>query len=195
MESYNAKGKLSGKSKQQVIEFSGDADAFTAKVHSVAFDAKGKEVLESDLDFACENGTMKVDMRNFIGEEQMKAFENYTLTVEGENLEIPGSLAAGQSLKDGTLHLTATDAPLPMTMDVTITDRKVAGKESIDTPAGTFDCYRITSNLTVKTKMALGFTLGFSTVEWLAPRVAVVRSETYKGEKLQGYTVLTKITK
>lgn len=195
MENYNAKGKLSGKSIQKVVSFTGGTDSFKAKIHSVGLDAKGKELFQADLDFACDKGTMIVDMRNFVTEEQMKAFESYELAVEGENLEIPNSLDIGQSLKDGSLTLTTQNSPIPMTMNVTITDRKIAGKESIVTPAGTFNCYKITSNLTVKTKMAIAFTLSFSTIEWLAPDVAVVKSETYKGNKLQGYTLLTKIVK
>ena len=85
------------------------------------------------------------------------------------------------------------NSPIPMTMNISITNRKIVGKESVTTPAGTFECDKITSDLTVETKMAIGFTLSFSTVEWLAPKVAVVKSESYKKGKLQGYSLLAKI--
>lgn len=192
MESYNEKGKLTGRQTQKVIEFVGNGNSFTAKIHSVIFDKKDKEVMQGDLDFKCDNGTMIVDMRNFINEEQMKAFQNYEMKVESENLEIPAALSVGQTLKDGSVTLTGVNTPLPMNMSVSITDRKVVGKESITTPAGTFECYKITSNSTINSKMGIGMTFKFSTIEWLAPRVAVVRSESYKNDKLQGYTVLTK---
>lgn len=193
MENFNAKGKLTGKNAQKVIAFDGNSDSFTAKINSVISDEKGKEVMHGDLDFSCNNGTMIIDMRNFVSEEQMKAFESYELKIEAENLEVPNSLSVGESLKDGVMTVTAMNSPIPMTMNISITNRKIVGKESVTTPAGTFECYKITSDLTVETKMAIGFTLSFSTVEWLAPKVAVVKSESYKKGKLQGYSLLAKI--
>lgn len=193
MESYNAKGKLTGRNHQQVTSFTSSGNNYAAKIHTVMYDAKDKETMQGDLNFTCQNGTMLIDMRNLVSEEQLKAFQSYQMKLESENLEVPTSLSAGQSLKDGTMSISTVDSPIPMTMDITVTDRKVVGKESITTPAGTFDCYKITSNLTVKTKMAIGFTLTMSSVEWLAPKVAVVKSESYnKNGKLQGYTILTK---
>jgi hypothetical protein len=194
MESYNSKGKLTGKSQQKVISFTSQSNGFNAKVHTVISNDKGKESMQGDLDFACSNGTMTIDMRNFINEDQMKAFGNYEFDVEAQNLEIPNSLSIGQSLKDGSIIITATNSPIPMTMTVTITDRKVIGKESVTTPAGTYDCYKITSNSTIKTKTVVGVTLNFSAIEWLAPKAAIVKSETYnKNGKLQGYSLLTKL--
>jgi len=192
MESYTEKGKLTGRQSQKVTEFTGQGNSFTAKVHSIIYDKKDKEVMQGDLDFKCDNGTMMVDMRNFINEEQMKAFQNYEMKVEAENLEIPGNLSIGQSLKDGSVTLTGMNTPIPMNMSVSITDRKVVAKEPITTPAGTFECYKITSNSTVNSKMGIGMTFKFSTIEWIAPKVAVVKSESYKNDKLQGYTILTK---
>lgn len=192
MESYDAKGKLSGTNRQKVISYQGSSNSFTAKVHSTVMDKKGKEVMQGDLDFKCQDGTMIIDMRNFINEEQMKAFQNYEMQMQGENLEVPNTISVGQTLKDGSITMTAANSPIPMNMSVSITDRKVVGKESITTPAGTFDCYKITSNSTVKTKMAIGMTIEFSTIEWLAPKVAVVKSESYRKGKLQGYSLLTK---
>lgn len=192
MESYNAKGKVTGRQTQKVINFSGGADSFTSTVQSTIYDKKDKEVMKGDLEFKCENGTMIVDMRNFINEEQMKAFESYEMQIESDHLEIPNDLSVGQTLKEGSITVTTTNSPIPMNMSVNITDRKVVAKESVTTPAGTFECYKITSNSTVNTKMGIGMTFNFSTVEWIAPKVAVVKSESYRNDKLQGYTLLTK---
>lgn len=195
MDNYNAKGKLSGKTKQTIKSLTGNSTSFKASVNSVVFDAKGKEVMNTELDFDCEDGTVHVDMRNFVNEDQMKAFQSYELEFEGENLEVPGSLSVGQSLDNGQMTLTASNSPIPMAMEVTVTNRKVVAKESVTTPAGTFECYKITSDLSITTKMAIKMTLDFSTAEWLAPKVAVVKSESYRKGKLQGYSVLTNTTK
>jgi hypothetical protein len=194
METYNGKGKISGKTEQKVISYQSQSNGFNAKVHTVMTDEKGKEIMQGDLDFACQNGTMTIDMRNFVSEDQMKAFGEYEFDVEAQNLEIPNSLSVGQSLKDAAITITATNSPIPMNTTVTITDRKVVGKESVTTPAGTFECYKITSNSTIKTKTVVGVTMNFSAIEWLAPKAAIVKSESYnKNGKLQGYSLLTKL--
>lgn len=195
MDNFNAKGKLSGKTKQTIKSLTGNANSFEATVNSIMIDAKGKEVMNADLKFDCENGTVHVDMRNLVNEDQMKAFQSYEMELEGENLEVPSSLSVGQSLDDGQMTLTASNSPIPMAMEVTVTNRKVVAKESVTTPAGTFDCYKITSDLSVTTRMAIKMNLEFSTIEWLAPKVAVVKSESYRKGKLQGYSVLTSTTK
>jgi hypothetical protein len=195
MDNFNSKGKLSGKTKQTIKSLTGNANSFKATVNSVMFDAKGKEVMNTDLDFDCEDGTVRVDMRNFVNEDQMKAFQSYELEFQGENLEIPNNLSVGQMLNNGKMTLTASNSPIPMAMEIAITNRKVVAQESVTTPAGTFECYKITSDLSVTSKMAIKMTLDFSTVEWLAPKVAVVKSESYRKGKLQGYSVLTSTTK
>ncbi len=159
MENYNAKGKLTGTNQQKVMRYTENNKSFTATIHSILVNEKGKQIMEGDLDFACNNGTILIDMRNYVGQDQMKSFENYEMKMESENLEIPNSFSVGQTLKDGSMTLTALNAPLPMNMMVTITDRKVVGKESITTCAGTFECYKITSKSTFKTKMGISLTL------------------------------------
>lgn len=192
-ETYNGKGKLSGKNRQKVTSFTKTSNGFDATVHSVMTDEKEKELMNGDLQFKCENGTMYIDMRNFISEEQLKAFSNYEMKVESENLEVPSSLSVGESLKDGSVTVTASGAPFPMKMTMTITDRKVEGKESITTPAGTFDAYKISSKMKLQNQMGVTVNNEFSSVEWIAPKVGVVKSESYnKNGKMNGYTVLSK---
>ena len=192
-ETYNPKGKLAAKNQQKVSAFSKSSNGYVATVNSVAFNEKGKEVMKGNLEFKCENGTMYMDMRNFISEEQLKAFSSYEMKVEATNLEIPPTLSAGASLGDGSVTITATGSPFPMKMTVTITDRKVESKESVTTPAGAFDSFKITSKMTIENVMGIKVTTQLSTVEWIAPKVGTVKSESYnKNGKLAGYTVLSK---
>jgi hypothetical protein len=192
LETYNAKGKVTGKNHQKVTSLEKTSNGYNASIHSVFYNDKGKETMKGDLAFKCENGTMYIDMRNFISQEQLEAFKNYEMKVESENLEMPGKLTVGQSLKDGSVNLTASGAPLPTSMNMVITDRKVVAKENITTPAGTFECYKITSNIATTTQMGIKMNLNFSTVDWIALKVGSVKSESYnKNGKLMGYTILT----
>lgn len=192
-ETYSGKGKLTGRNQQKVTSFNKKSNGFDATVNSTMFDEKGKELMKGDLEFKCENGTVFIDMRNFVSEEQLKAFSNYEMKIESENLEIPSSLSAGQSLKDGKIVITGVGSAIPMKMTVTITDRKVEAKESMTTPAGTFECFKITSKTKLQNQMGVTMNMEFSSVEWIAPKVGMVKSESYnRNGKLNGYTVLSK---
>jgi hypothetical protein len=148
--------------------------------------------MKGDLGYKCEDKIIYIDMRNFISEEQLQAFKNYEMKVESENLELPSSLSVGQSLKDGTVNVTAVGSGIPIALNVKISDRKVAGKETITTPAGTYECYKVTSNIATQTQMGVKMNMNFSSIDWIAVKVGTVKSESYnKSGKLMGYTILT----
>lgn len=192
LETYNAKGKVTGKNHQKVTSLEKTSTGYNATINSVFYNEKEKETMKGDLSFKCENGTMYIDMRNFISQEQLEAFKSYEMKVEAENLEMPGKLSVGQTLKDGSVNITADGAPLPTSLNMKITERKVVAKETITTPAGTFECYKITSNIATTTQMGIKMNLNFSAIDWIALKVGAVKSESYnKSGKLMGYTILT----
>lgn len=189
--SYNGKGKLAGKNQQKVTAYEKTSSGFKATINSIFFNEKGKKMMEGDIEMSCENGTLIMDMRRFIPEEQQKAFSSYEMKIESENLEIPSKLSVGQTLKSGSITMTSVGSPIPIKMEVSITDRKVVAKESITTPAGTFDCFKITSNSNSKMQMGINRSFEYSNTEWIAAKVGMVRSETQdKNGKLSGYTEL-----
>lgn len=190
-EHFNNKGKSSGKNLQQVTAYEKTGTGFIATVKSVMFNDKGKKMMEGDLEMRCENSTLIMDMRKFIPEEQQKAFGSYEMKMEAENLELPSKLSVGQSLKNGSITLTAVGSPIPMKLSVEITNRKVEGKETITTPAGTFECYKITSKSVSKTQMGMNMTFEFSSTEWITEKVGLVKNESFdKNGKSSGYTIL-----
>ena len=191
-ETYNAKGKITGKNHQKVTSLEKTSNGFNATVNSVFYNDKGKETMKGDLTYKCDGKIMYVDMRNFISDEQLQAFKGYEMKVESENLEMPSSLSEGQTLKDGSVNVTGVGSGLPIALNVKITDRKVAGKETITTPSGTYECYKITSNMAMQTQMGIKMNNNFSTIDWIALKVGTVKSETYnKSGKLMGSTLLT----
>ncbi|MBX2960924.1 MAG: hypothetical protein KF687_00345 [Cyclobacteriaceae bacterium] len=190
-ENFNPKGKTTGKNEQKVTAFDKTSAGFKATVNSVIYNDKGKKVTEGDLELTCDNGTFIMDMRKFIPEEQQKAFSSYEMKIESENLELPSKLSVGQTLKNGSVTLMAVGSPVPMKITVNITDRKVEAKESITTPAGTFECYKISSKSNTQMQMGINMSLNFSGTEWIAEKVGMVKSESFdKNGKLAGYTLL-----
>jgi hypothetical protein len=104
-------------------------------------------------------------------------------------MEFPSNMQAGQVLKDARITMTAkTQGITVMNMNVYITNRKVEAIEDVTTPAGTFSCYKLTSD--VETKMMMKVSV--KNVEWYSMNVGVVKSESYNNKgKLTGYTLLT----
>ena len=117
----------------------------------------------------------------------MESLKGMNMDIDIDNVQLPSDLSVGQSLDDGSIVISGD---LPMTMRVDITDRKVAAKEKVTTPAGTFECYKIT--YTIKTKMMMG--RESKAAEWIAKDVGLVKSESYKNNgKLMSYSLLTKV--
>ena len=141
----------------------------------------------------CENGTLFIDMRNYLNQDQMKAFSGYEMKIESTSLETPSNLSVGQQLKDGSFVMTAEGSAMPMKMTVNITNRKVLAQETITTPAGTFTCYKISSDMAMQTQMGININTKFSSIEWITEKAGAVKTESYdKNGKLVGYTLLTK---
>ncbi len=191
METYNAKGKLTGKIMQKVVSLNTQGNGFDAVVSSVMENEKGKEMHKGEYAFSCKDGIVYIDMRNYIPQEQMEALGNYEMKMEAENLEFPNSLSVGSQLKDGSIMLTAEGSAIPIKMNCVISDRKVVAKETLSTAMGDLECYKITSKSTIKNQMGINMTFTFNSVEWIAPKYGVVKSESYnKNDKLVGYTTL-----
>jgi len=106
-----------------------------------------------------------------------------------DQLVYPAELSEGQTLDDASIEISATGG-MPINLVFDITDRKVEGKETITTPAGTFDCYKISYN--THSKMMI-MNMNFNSVEYLSDKFGAVRTETYKSNgNLVSYTVISK---
>ncbi len=190
-ENFNAKGKTTGKNAQKVTEYAQVGEGFTATIQSTMFNDKDKEINKADLQISCANGVITMDMRKFIPEDQFKAFGSSEVKIDSKNLEFPSALSVGQKLKEGTITVTAVGSQIPMNMVVTISDRVVEAKETITSPAGTFECFKIKGKTHVKNQMGITINLEFGSIEWLAPKVGTIKSESYnKNGKLIGSTLL-----
>lgn len=80
-------------------------------------------------------------------------------------------------------------------MNVLISDRKVEGKETINTPAGTYQCFKISYKMSIDTSMlGINIPINFRGIDFIAEKEGIVRSESYnKNGKLMAYTLLSKV--
>ncbi len=190
---YNKKDKVNSSSLQKVtmIEDSG-SKGLTAKMDAQLKDKKGKEMMTTTYEISCRDNVLYMDMTALMP-ELTQSFSQMDMEMTGDDLQLPSRLTIGQTLPDATMKIKAgTGGMNIMNMTIEIVDRKVEGQETVETPAGTFDCYKISQ--TTKTKMMIG--KEFTSAEWYAQGVGMVKSETYdKKGRVESYALLTKFEK
>ena len=123
----------------------------------------------------------------------MEGFKDMEVEMSGTALEFPAKLIPGQTLPDGSINIKAMTGGITlMNMSMNITNRKVEAAEVVTTPAGTFECVKMSQESELKSIIKKKF----KTVSWYAIGVGMVKSENLdeKGN-VESSTVLTKFEK
>lgn len=197
-ELYDKKEKLSTKMSHAFKDIKGSGDNMSATLTQEIYDAKkGDKIATSDLQWKCENGTLHFDMKSMNlmmdDTQQMNMGDGgMTLDVTGDQLDLPSDLSVGQTLKDVSYNIKMAMGTLTiMNRTYHIKDRKVESQENLTTPAGTFDCYKVTFT-TVDDK-------GRGEIKssiWYAKDAGLVKSENYDDKgKMTGRQVLTAVVR
>ena len=186
---YDKNDKVTGKTVQHILKREEEGDKLSVTVNHESFDKKDEKVADGEFTVTCEDGVFYMDMRNYIDDEALAAYKNVEIAVDASNMSFNSDVEVGDKLPDASITIKASSSGVNMfTMTVMITNREVTGLEEISTPAGTFNCLKITYD--IETKMLVK--VQAKAVEWIAEDVGVVKSESYnKNGKLQGYSLLT----
>lgn len=188
--SYNAKDKLQGSSQMTVTESSEAGGISQATIAVKNLDKKGKALNEGSFEVGCKEDGFWMDMSSLINIDQMA--QGMEASAEGDNLGIPASAQSGDELPDADLTVSMSMNGMSIrNMKIHIYDRKVEGFETITTPAGTFECIKISQ----RSEMNMMFKIQSKQIAWYAKGQGMIRSEDYdKNDKLQGYTIMTSIS-
>ncbi len=188
---YDKKAKISGTTRQEIIDKKTSGGAIALTIKNTFFDEKGKELMTSDLTMECKDGVFTFDMDHFLNDEMMAGMEDMEFTIESDNLEFPAKMSPGDDLKEGIIKLIMPDMPM-MNMTTRVYNRKVEAMEKVTTEAGTFECLKISYDVHTDAMIDI-HTKG---IEWIARDVGVIRQESYnKNGKLTGYTELIRLEK
>ena len=191
---YDKKDKLTGTTVQTVMKKSvtDSTQQIDIKIESDSPDSDS--TYTSKYSIICENGKMYIDMTSYLSDETLAPYEGLDMEIDADKIDFPSNPKVGQELTNGSVKATVKNEGMTMlTLNITITNRKVAAIEKITTEAGTFDCVKITYD--AATTIGI-FTVKTQSAEWFSEGVGLVRNETYnKKGKLSSYSVLTKITK
>ncbi|MEM9077523.1 MAG: hypothetical protein AAGC43_10805 [Bacteroidota bacterium] len=190
---YDKKGKMEGTSDYSVSEVNASGGATNATMYIALKDKKGKETFATNYKFSCKGDKVVIDYHSLIPGEMFKAYEGMEVNITGTDLELPNNLKVGQELADANVAIKIDMGGMSMDMTVNQVNRKVEKKESVTTPAGTFECLVLYSDTESKMMMA---NQSFPSRVWLSEGVGMIKQETWnKNGKLLSSMVLTSHSK
>ena len=178
----NKKGKEVGKLIYNISNLKKTGNGTAATVNSDFFDKNGKSISKAVNTVQCDNGNLMMDMKMFIPSAQQQQMGDISATGTASYLEYPGNMKEGDPLKDASFSMDfKSTAGMNGRVTIDMTNRKVAGNESVTTPAGTWNCYKITYHSKMNFKLLIGFNMNSDVTEWYAPGFGVVRTVSENG--------------
>ena len=156
-------------------------------------DGKGLENMETPAVMTAlisRNGDVTLDIAASLVSVLKGIFwKNARITAEGGLTLLPSVLTPGDTLQSASGKVRA----LGMTMNVTVTERRVLGTDTLTTPAGTFPCVIVSEHKVEKGMMRNRVTTART---WYARGIGMVRHDTYdRNLKLETTEVLEKIVR
>ena len=190
---YDKKGKSDGTASYQVTNVSTSGENTSATMAMELDDKKGKEIYKTDYKFTCTGNMVNVDYKSLIPASMLEQYKDMEMDISGTDLELPNNLSVGQQLSDANITMKLSMSGITMNTTIDLVNRSVEKKESVTTPAGTFDCYVIYTDNNVKAMMVKQ---AFPSRVWFSEGVGMIKQESYnKNGKLMGSTVLTTYSK
>jgi len=137
--SYNKSGEETTRQSSTVLDVASTATGVTAEVEMKS-NGMGKKENSFTGKYSCDGKNLYVDLTSLFANMDAKGAK-----IDGDPISFPISVTEGETLPDVTYSMTVTKAGKQMKTTVFMKNRKVGPKEKVTTPAGTFDCYRISS--------------------------------------------------
>jgi hypothetical protein len=191
MTTYNKKGKVSMVALHEVQKVTQNGAVTEYTIHTKILDDKGEVATEGTSSALCRDGKFTMSIENILDQDTQANLRDMEFEFEGEEIIIPSDIEVGQTLPDAEMIMQTT-GPVKLKATLSITNRKVEKKEKITVPAGSYDCYLITSDQVMKMMASSENTLK----KWISPEVGLVKLEVYnKKGKLTSTQELTKYTK
>jgi hypothetical protein len=193
---FNNRDKLQGTQDMIIKNVEKHSDYTEAVMHVTYLDNRDRVQHEGEFGITCRGNELIIDIQSFIDPALLEGFQGMEIQISSTDVIIPGDIKVGDVLPDAKLEMSVSSSGMKITdFTVNITDRKVEAMESITTPAGTFECFKITYQNEIDSRtMGISSKQSTRAVEYFSPGVGNVKSEQYdKRDRLDSYTVLSKI--
>jgi len=180
----NKNGNESGKMTYVVSDSKKNGSSTTATINSEFVDAKGKTITKATNNVKCESGVMQMDMKIFIPPAQLEQIKTGSAIANDVYLEYPANMNVGDQLKNGQFNMDYESiSGLKCSLEISVTERKVEGKETVTTAGGTWECYKISAkNKILSTIAGVGIPIKMDVIEWFAPGFGIVKTESRTGK-------------
>lgn len=173
---FNNKGAGQGKIVYTISNVTKSGSNVKASINTKMYDKKDKLTSEAEGEAKCNAGILMMDMRMMMP-QQNAGIKKTDVEAKGDYMEYPSNMKAGQKLKDGKFEMNfVMNGGMRGSMSVDVTDRVVEEKETVKTPAGSWEAYKI--NYTAKFVMNMGFAIPMTMdiTEWFVPDFGIVKS-------------------
>ncbi|GGN02785.1 hypothetical protein GCM10010967_41840 [Dyadobacter beijingensis] len=194
MNNYDGKGKAIGKLVYKIAKVAKEGGSTVVTIDMESFNSKGKSELKNTYQMKCDGNVLILDAASLINQEQMKSFQSMEMKFTYDNIEIPGKLNVGDKLKDASVRGEGKSGPMGVTFNMLIKNRTVTSQEKLTIPAGSYDVYKVNSDLNMEMVMGFPVKMEMQSISYRAPGVIWdLKTETYRKGKLMGYSELAKI--
>ncbi|RSK44000.1 TapB family protein [Hymenobacter rigui] len=199
----DANGKAVGTIRQRVVSLGTEQNkkktvtTTTALVKSGTYDTKNHLLNQQDLTFRCRQDTSFTDGMAELNPESLRSFRDRRFAYTPTPLAWPNQPGVGTEIPSGGVSVQVSSTAVDIArVYTTVQKRRVTGMETITTPAGTFQCYRVEaereSATVARADMVMRTTM--KVVDYYSPGTGIVKTEIYdKKGKLDQVRVLSAI--
>lgn len=197
LSTFSGKDKPTGKIIYQVKDVRKEGGSTVMTMTAQFEDEKGKQQAPYDIKYTCTGDELTADLSGMAQSMQNTAMKDAVMNLKANQLVYPGKLSVGQKLADGRMEVDfVNNGSTMMAMNMTLSNRQVESQQPLTTPAGSFDTYKVASDMSFENRM-MGIPIRgtMRIVSYRATNQLIdIKSETYnKSGKLMGYTLLTKV--
>ena len=196
--SYDAAGKETSKMTTTVTDVKDEGGILIA-TSSALMNSSATGDKTMNLVYKCDGNNLYMDMTSML--QNFKGLNN--LKGDIKPLQFPINVSVGQKLPDASYTISMDKGAVKMDITATYKNRIVAAKEKITTTAGSWDCYKVTTDIesdvqgldaeTKKIMDAVKEKMKMSMSMWYNPEMGIVRMEMYQSGKLNIRTDITSV--
>jgi hypothetical protein len=195
---YDNRDRLTQTQKLRVATNRIESGYQTVYMDEELLDARGRLIAKSEFVIRCQNDVLFFDMTRMIPNEALRGAETMEIRSDQSLLRVPVVLTPGQILAQAStsVEVGPEASGSLMTLDYSISNRRVDSDVEIETPAGTFRTTLIHQRSTVRSKvLLLRKTWEHDEKVWYdLNKGLMIRSELYDlKDRLRAYTVLSRL--
>ena len=199
---YDASNTVKGKNISTVTDLQNTTGGKIISLHAVSSDASNKKLGETDISIACEGNTVRLDFAGALSHvNSMAGRGNLDMKFDKTDIEFPANPVIGQTIPDDKIVMSIVDKSSGTTMGtntINFKNRKVVSKESVTTSAGTFECFKITSDMSMEMNM-MGNAMPprvHKSESYVSSSVGIAKAVAYdEAGKITFTSLLTKVNK